>query len=237
MKITVNIEPEEATQEGFAVVNVDQTGGPRLGQLDVEFSKLAPLGDPNPRALDFLLFAATAYALDKLVAREAAPDCWTRDFVVSIPVSDPKIWTAAKEELASSISFLTGDRWSVEFTELTTPLIRPRRRRYYRKITPLSGDAVCLFSGGLDSLIGTIDRLELHTQEKILLVGHHDGQIAGPLSDQHAGSLKRPPRMLSESEASVVVADASCEAARSCVAGQATCARAGRVRGCVRRSE
>lgn len=184
MKITVHPDPKEATNEGFAVVYVDQGGGPRLGQLDIEFSKLAPLRNRNPRALDLLLIAATVYALDKLVARESAPDCWTREFAVSIPVSDETAWDSVRDELSLSLSFLTGDVWPLQFTKLNTALVRPPRRQQSRFVKPLRGDAVCLFSGGLDSLVGAIDRLETNKDEKLLLVGHHDGDIAGPLSDQ-----------------------------------------------------
>jgi len=47
-----------------------------------------------------------------------------------------------------------------------------------------SGSAVCLFSGGLDSLVGAIDWLEDHADESLVLVGHHDPKITGPNSDQ-----------------------------------------------------
>jgi hypothetical protein len=43
---------------------------------------------------------------------------------------------------------------------------------------------VSLFSGGLDSLIGAIDTLELTNEEPLCLVGHHDPNIGGVQKDQ-----------------------------------------------------
>jgi hypothetical protein len=187
MKVTVIIDPKAATKEGFAVVSLHEEGGTRLCQLDLEFSKLSALTNPNPRALDFLLIAAAVYALDKLVVRETAGDAWTRGFELTLPVSDPAAWKKVQAELTDAVSFLTGDIWEFTFSRLQSPLIRPIRKRRRRRrilVPPLRADVVCLFSGGLDSLIGAIDRLETRKSEKLLLVGHHDGQIAGPLSDQ-----------------------------------------------------
>lgn len=48
------------------------------------------------------------------------------------------------------------------------------RRKY--KYYPYKADAVCLFSGGLDSLTGALDLLASQPDANILLVGHHDGQ-------------------------------------------------------------
>ncbi|MCI5119619.1 MAG: hypothetical protein D3908_00165, partial [Candidatus Electrothrix sp. AUS4] len=44
---------------------------------------------------------------------------------------------------------------------------------------------ISLFSGGLDSLIGTIDWLEKNPKKTIKLVGHYDPNVAGPKSDQN----------------------------------------------------
>ncbi len=164
-------------------------GDTDLGQLDVEYARLLPLGVPGPVALDFLLLAGTVYAADKLVSRSIVEDRWTRDFELVLPVSDPARWHGVAGVLTECLSFLTGDRWTLDFTALGSRLRWPRRRRGRRVPRPV-GDTVCLFSGGLDSLAGAIDHLEAHADERVLLVGHHDGQMAGPLSDQRA-LLKR----------------------------------------------
>jgi hypothetical protein len=48
----------------------------------------------------------------------------------------------------------------------------------------LAGDAVSLFSGGLDSYIGAIDFLAKNPRSNLALVGHYDGDIGGPGKDQ-----------------------------------------------------
>ncbi|MBI1830514.1 MAG: hypothetical protein HYR84_03575 [Planctomycetes bacterium] len=189
MNATVAIQPKETTREGIAPVELLRDDGERLCHLDVQYSKLAPLCQPNARATDFLLLAAGVYALDKLVLRETAVDSWTREFSLMLPVSDVAAWVSVKRDLDACLSYLSGDIWNVGFVAQDSTPIRPLRRRRRRRrplIPPPSGDAVCLFSGGLDSLIGAIDWLESHAQQTLLLTGHHDGQIAGPYADQRA---------------------------------------------------
>lgn len=194
MDIEIDVHPTEAASEGFAVVNL-MAGGGRLCQLDLQYSRLAVLQSPSPLAVDFLLLASAIYAIDKLVPRSTADDHWTREVTLTVPVSDVTRWKSVKRELSSCISFLTGDLWKFKFTDQVTDPVRPvrrLRRRRRRKVTslPPTGDAVSLFSGGLDSLIGVIDWLEENTDKRLLLVGHHDGQMAGPYSDQK-GVLER----------------------------------------------
>jgi hypothetical protein len=187
MSIRVEIQQSGRTREGFAPVNLLRDDGTRLCQLDIQYSKLAILPRPTPRAIDFLLLAASVYSLDKLVLRKDAGDCWTRDFSLVLPVSDVGAWNAVKDELDRCLSFLTGDLWDVTFVAQSSSLIRPiyKRRRLRSSSLPRpTGATVCLFSGGLDSLIGAIDWLQRNNNQKLLLVGHHDGQMAGPLSDQ-----------------------------------------------------
>lgn len=183
MHIECQVDPTQGTPAGFAVVRLRGEEDADMGQLDVEYSKLQPLGNPAPAALDFLLLGSAVYAADKLVARSTAEDRWTRSFTLTVPVSDPDRWRGVAGDLTECLSFLTGDRWSLEFSPLASRL--PRRRRGRRVWRP-TGDTVCLFSGGLDSLAGAIDRLEAQTDKKVLLVGQHDRQMAGPFSDQRA---------------------------------------------------
>jgi len=83
--------------------------------------------------------------------------------------------------LDSCLGFLTGDRWSTSFDEQTGRVyVRPPRSR--ARVRRFPADAVCLFSGGLDSLIGAVNWLEEQPQGKLLLMGHYD--TAGPASQQ-----------------------------------------------------
>jgi hypothetical protein len=173
-------------KEGIALLSLASVGQGALAQLDLEFSQLAPLRNASPAALDFLLLASAVYGLDKMVPRQSTDDSWTRDFDLTSPVSDPARWNSNRAPLLASLDFLSGDRWNVDFIAHSSNVLRPRSRRRRRRVllpAPPRGDLACLFSGGLDSLVGVIDILE-SDQSNVMLVGHHDGQMAGPLSDQ-----------------------------------------------------
>lgn len=125
---------------------------------------------PSEIALDLLILAALVYAADTRLSRASeSQDTWTREIKLVVPVSDPALWRASDENLQRLLNFLTGDRWTLSF--------RARPARFLKTIpgkkagAPSSSfDSLSLFSGGLDSLIGTIDLLE--SGHKPLLVSH-----------------------------------------------------------------
>ena len=155
-----------------------------LTRLDVEYGAIWALCGPVPAVnADLLLVASVVYALDKLVVRDTAADAWTRTFDVRIPVAEFDRWKAARETLESCVSYLTGDSWRFRFARRAGGLARPRPAHLQQRGGLGEVEAICLFSGGLDSLIGAIDWMEAN-RGRLLLVGHHDGDVAGPLSDQ-----------------------------------------------------
>ncbi len=186
MRYEVFIDPARATKEFANVTLRAQGASPARLSVDYEpVRRRCPF--PRPLALDFLLVASCVYAVDKLTSREDAADRWTRDLALSIPVSDPNAWSGQAERLAQTVGFLTGDRWTFEFTQARARLPRPKRGkngRPLKRFPRLSGHAVSLYSGGLDSLVGVIDWLEANPQGRLVMVGHHDPKIAGPNSDQ-----------------------------------------------------
>lgn len=161
--------------------------GVLLSELDIQHSQLRELLNENSRTLEFLVLATAVYALDKTIPRTSAQDGWTRSLSLSIPVSDPHRWTFAASELTETINFLTGDHWTLQFTPLTNPILHPRGSLPQRSDGAASltsdADSVSLFSGGLDSLVGVVDHLEQNAS-RLLLIGHHDPHIPGPLGDQ-----------------------------------------------------
>jgi hypothetical protein len=187
MDFTLTIDPKETTDQDAAALHLVALDGTRLADLDIEFKELARIGFQRKVAFDLLLLAACVYAIDKRVPRSGAEDSWTRELSLTLPVSDPALWEGVRTELEACLSFLSGDRWQLSFTKRDLPIIRPKKMtaRRLRKFLPTpSGNAVCLFSGGLDSLVGALDWLETHPQQKVLLVGHRDGQMPGPQNDQ-----------------------------------------------------
>ena len=76
---------------------------------------------------------------------------WSRDIVLCIPVHDPEHWrsTAVSDALHDALSFLTGDRWRIDFT---------RRRKDFapKRQQPFDLPRSCVvmpFSDGLDSYL------------------------------------------------------------------------------------
>lgn len=111
---------------------------------------------PSERAIDFALVAATVLAADTRVSREAlAQDGWTREIEICVPVADPALWTSQTSLLQTTLNFLTGDKWTMQFrARAPSRAVLVPMTENLRTANP---DSVCLFSGGLDSFIGAID--------------------------------------------------------------------------------
>ena len=186
MTINIDINPAAATKTEFAKVTLRSEVFNIGSVLDLEFTRLHDRCNiPDPVALDFLLLASVVYGVDKLVSREKTDDRWTRTFELALPVSDSQKWSIVKCDFESCLSFLTGDLWTIHFVNRQHELYRPKQRKRPRRNVPprARANTVCLFSGGLDSLVGAIDYLESHSSDKLFLVGHHD-RSRGPMSDQ-----------------------------------------------------
>jgi hypothetical protein len=125
---------------------------------------------PTEIGVDLLILAAHVHAADTRISRTTqSQDSWTREIRLVVPVSDVQRWNANASTLQRALNFLTGDRWSLGF--------RPRPPRFTaiapQPRTDLLGppfDAISLFSGGLDSMIGAIDIL--HVGGVPLLISH-----------------------------------------------------------------
>ena len=204
MLATVDVSADRVTSHWGAVVTVSQDGGNNIELLCKYRDLLRTVPNPTERTLDLLNVAATVYVLDKATARRrSGGDGWTRDFEVRVPVVDSGIWNTLAEDLERCVGFLSGDRWRFQFRERDAPLVvRPKRRRRRRSAARVaSGDAACLFSGGLDSLVGAVDDLAAFSSRSLSLVGHYDPspgtvqkdqeRLHGLLSSAHPGRLDR----------------------------------------------
>lgn len=186
MKINVDISTTRTTSHEGAVITLVSDAAP-LSELYIDFSTLLKsVRQPSETTLDFLLTAATIYSLDKLISRSDSRDGWQRTFEVTIPVKDASKWAATSSIANECLSFLSGDIWRLTFEERTLPIVRRKPvRRMSRKFRwPPKGTVACLFSGGLDSLIGGIDCLENLNGKTVSFVGHHDPHIPGVQKDQ-----------------------------------------------------
>ncbi|RLA90542.1 MAG: hypothetical protein DRG58_01785 [Deltaproteobacteria bacterium] len=126
---------------------------------------------PSSEYQSLLLLAIGVWATDKLVFRSTAADAWTRELVLEVPASPA--WMALVAGLTPILEFLTGDRWQLVPRPLQYDLSFQAEWRL-----DWQPDLVCLFSGGIDSLVGAIDFLE--AGYRLILVSHYDyGQLAG----------------------------------------------------------
>jgi 7-cyano-7-deazaguanine synthase in queuosine biosynthesis len=127
-------------------------------------------GPPAQAVAAFLSTALGVWAADKFVPRRAAPDAWTRQITLHLPVSPG--WLPLASPLTRLLNFLTGDDWTLKLREANLNLgLQGEWPCAWRP------DAVMLFSGGLDSLVGALNALE--AGERLLLVSHYDfGQLA-----------------------------------------------------------
>lgn len=110
------------------------------------FRELVDGLSPPDAAVDFLIFACAAYAADKALRRQTAPDRWTRTISLDVPQIDPhRLPIGAAQDL---LTFLTGDRWVIT----THACSQAHVRLGVGDQGQLSGRRqVALLSGGLDS--------------------------------------------------------------------------------------
>lgn len=135
-----------------------------------------------PRILDLLEIAAYVFAGDRAANRgskEAVElHAWARSMRFVIRVRDADFWNQplVKQKLSAALVFMTGDRdYSFDFEPgHTTPPSSLFDREEFT-IASQKSSCVSLFSGGLDSLAGALERLE-STNEILYLVSHRSGQ-------------------------------------------------------------
>lgn len=129
------------------------------------------------RALDLLEIAALVYGVDAAVSRGGPTDRqmgrdWHRGFRVGMPVRDLEFWndSAVREALEAMLMTLSGDRFAFEFVDGRH---KPNETRWF-DFDPDGGwspDRVLMFSGGLDSLAGTLEEIIDHGN-RVALVSH-----------------------------------------------------------------
>src|SRR5690349_11843485 len=135
-------------------IALDWYPGDRRSTVQSKSKLLAGLAPTSP-ATDLLRVAVAVYCTDRISGRSSMADGWTRDLRTSVPVNDPAAWDKASDTLAEAFDFLSGDHWTLKFRNAAD--LDPGRHPG-RTLEP--PNAVCLFSGGLDSLCGAIDLLE-----------------------------------------------------------------------------
>lgn len=148
-------EATAAMKQGSLGIALYHSGTPALPGLGANLHQMALRQLPKPpssEAWDFLSIALAVFAADRFVLRSEAEDGWTRVISLEVAVSDPAPWKPQVQRLAAALRFLTGDIWQLSLRSggSSPPVFNP-------KMT--DRNAICLFSGGLDSLLGAIKLL------------------------------------------------------------------------------
>lgn len=154
----------ELTSADGAVI--DTVSPQRNVTIEAEFEGHPLRFDFSDEVRDFIDVAAAVYVGDELEARTAQGNTWTREFQHTVPVSDPAMWRRGDTQLRQTLGFLSGDRFTFQWLHRSA---LPAGRQS-RTVLPEGFDVVCLFSGGMDSLLGAYSLLS--QGRKVLLVGH-----------------------------------------------------------------
>lgn len=150
---------------------------PRLGtgsigrKLDLAVKRLGVVIDST--AIDFLSIALSVIAADTFVNRETwSANGWAREISLDIPLYRPDVWKTVASDLERALNFLSGDRWALSFRNqgFEPPTKEAVLRHYRSHIAIGTADCTCLFSGGLDSLIGARNLVE--DERTPVLVSH-----------------------------------------------------------------
>lgn len=122
---------------------------------------------PTEIGFDIISLATMVYLADTRIERIVhGQDSWTREIELEIPVSDKGLWDSQISIIERMLRFLTGDIWKIAFSIRTWKFVNAKEigensNKY---------DSVSLFSGGMDSLISTINLME--EKKKTLLISH-----------------------------------------------------------------
>jgi len=135
--------------------------------------KLCPT---NTLVADFSNISLAVYSIDQICNRERLGyHGWSRFLNLHIPVYNIEEWQLVKVELENIFSFLSGDKWVINF--------RKCNETFPEFITSeFKSKKVCLFSGGMDSFIGISDLISKNST--LATVSHYKGGNSGELSLQ-----------------------------------------------------
>lgn len=171
--------------KGRKVVELDALG--HDPNVTIKITDVARVFTRNPpaRMVDLLEVASYVFTGDTGTRRGKAwlngsEEPWSRDLHFVIPVRDVGFWREPDVILAltKALGFLSNDRYTFEFT----PLTADRQLEGYLELgtedRPFErADRVIMFSGGLDSLAGSVETAS-EERTPLVLVSHRSvGQI------------------------------------------------------------
>lgn len=157
-----------------------------IQNINTRFDKFVETPQELPdRIIDLLHIASYVFCADRCVNRgnrdSLSNSGWSRKWRFEIPVIDYDFWTDPQiiDALSSALVFMTGDKsYDFHFMKSTS---EPLKTEEYQTTLFSNSDLnfqlgksvdVMLFSGGLDSLAGAIERLNTYPERKLCLINH-----------------------------------------------------------------
>lgn len=187
MKVNVSIMRPKNSYEFASIVL--SYGSPEVTEvsLRIDYRNLFEFTrKQNGTAVDLFVVASIVYGIDILLPREKIGfDGWSREIEICFPVDCVDVFNTGKDALEKTLSFLTGDLWTIMFETRTVRQLYKfgSRQKVYSDSFRKRHKVVNLFSGGMDSLIGAIN--QLHNSKKVVcLVSHTDSMFKGAKNDQ-----------------------------------------------------
>lgn len=149
---------------------------------------LGLLGAVPALNIDMVRIALTAFAADRTVLRKRAGSNWNQRVIeLEVPVSSPVVWDGVADELARVMGFLSGDRWTLAFTQQHAPA-----EAIVASDLPTHPSRVVLLSGGADSAIGALySRSLLAADEHHILLSHFSNTMLAPIQRHVVAEIER----------------------------------------------
>lgn len=172
------------SSEEINLLNFDNDG--ISSNITTRFDRFIETPQELPdRIIDLIHIAAYTFCADRCANRGARDSiynaAWGRTLRINIPVTDIDFWLApqVKKTLEEALTFMTGDRGiHYEFHKATRNWIKEQPYQISlfssASLSIETGDNVdtMLFSGGLDSLAGALERLNQYPDRRLCLVNH-----------------------------------------------------------------
>lgn len=196
--------PPEADRRGYEQLRFEINGKQKAVSLRIgHIRKSLVVGLPDV-ALDLIEIAAFVYAIDSSISRGGLMDQqmgakWHRTFHVSLPVRNLALWLEPnlKAALEETLMFLSGDRFTFDFTQMEAETAVPERYFDFGEESAWQPDSVLMFSGGLDSYAGALEEI-IDRKQKVALISHFSATKIAPIQRdlQKHMAQKLGPQML-----------------------------------------
>lgn len=139
------------------------------------------------RALDLLEIATLVYGVDAAVSRGGSADQnmgrkWHRRFIIKMPVRDYAFWSGGdvSATLEKTLMFLSGDRFEFDFSPKAEPEAEQFKYFDFGMDSSWKATRVLMFSGGLDSFAGALEKT-VDQHQRVALVSHFSASKIAPV--------------------------------------------------------